>query len=74
MEDPVCGSGQGSIAAYIAKHGLMTGETIEYFAEQGLEIQRPGSVTAKARLGNDGQWTIQVGGQAVTVIKGEIVI
>jgi PhzF family phenazine biosynthesis protein len=74
LEDPVCGSGQGSIAAYIAKHGLMTGETIEYFAEQGLEIQRPGSVSVKAQLEKDGRWTVQVGGQAVTVIKGEMAV
>lgn len=73
-EDPVCGSGQGSIAAYIAKYSLLAGKTFEYLAEQGTEVQRPGTVTVKATLEETGRWTIQVGGQAVTVMSGEIFI
>jgi PhzF family phenazine biosynthesis protein len=74
LEDPVCGSGQGSIAAYIAKQGLIAGKNIEYLSEQGIEIQRPGSVSVKAQLEKDDRWTIQVGGQAVTVVKGDIIL
>lgn len=74
LEDPVCGSGQGCIAAYIARYGLISGRQFEYLAEQGLEIQRPGSVTVKAQLSEGRNWVIQVGGQAVTVLEGEMVL
>jgi PhzF family phenazine biosynthesis protein len=73
-EDPVCGTGNGSVAAYIAKHGLMPGERFEYLAEQGSEVQHPGTVVVRAESGKSGKWTIQVGGQAVTVVAGEILI
>jgi PhzF family phenazine biosynthesis protein len=73
-EDPVCGTGNGAVAAYIAKHALMSGEKLEYLAEQGLEVQRPGTVLVKAERQNNGGWRIQVGGQAVTVLEGEIQI
>jgi PhzF family phenazine biosynthesis protein len=73
-EDPVCGTGNGAVAAYMAKHALMSGEKLEYLAEQGLEIQRPGTVVVKAEREKNGKWKIQVGGQAVTVLEGEIQI
>jgi PhzF family phenazine biosynthesis protein len=71
-EDPVCGTGNGSVAAYIAKYGLKPGEGFEYRAEQGAEILRPGTVVVRGERGKRGNWTIQVGGQAVTVLAGEI--
>jgi PhzF family phenazine biosynthesis protein len=73
-EDPVCGTGNGAVAAYIAKYALMPGEKFVYQAEQGLEIQRPGTVIVKAQRGKNRRWEIQVGGQAVTVLEGEIQI
>lgn len=73
-EDPVCGTGNGAVAAYIAKYALMSGEKLEYRAEQGLEIQRPGTVIVKAERKKNRGWKIMVGGQAVTVLEGEIQI
>jgi PhzF family phenazine biosynthesis protein len=65
VEDPVCGSGNGSVAAYIARH-LRPGESrFAYRAEQGIEILRPGTVIAEV----EGS-AIRIGGQAVTVIQG----
>ena len=65
IEDPVCGSGNGSVAAYIARH-LRPGENrFAYRAEQGIEIQRPGTVIAEVEDGR-----IRIGGQAVTAIQG----
>jgi len=74
LEDPVCGSGNGSVAGYIAKHGLLPGIRFDYVAEQGSEIQRPGLVTVKAQLHEDGKWSVQVGGYAVKVLEGEILL
>lgn len=43
-EDPVCGSGNGSVAAYLAKHRHAGEATGSYLAEQGVEIGRDGLV------------------------------
>jgi PhzF family phenazine biosynthesis protein len=71
MEDPVCGSGNGSVAAYIARH-LRAGEaSFAYHAEQGIEIERPGRVIAEVARAAD-RTIVKIGGQAVTVIEGRI--
>lgn len=73
LEDPVCGTGNGSIAAYIAKHQLMSGDRFDYVAEQGYEVSRPGLVTVRAQLSSAG-WSIQIGGQAVSVLEGTLAL
>ena len=67
-EDPVCGSGNGCVAIYMATHEILGGPR-EYEAEQGIEIGRDGRVRVRV-LENDGAFTPQVGGQAVTVLEG----
>jgi len=69
-EDPVCGSGNGSVAAYIAKHDLLPGNNIHYLAEQGEEIARKGKVWVDITKSDSQATVIQVGGQAVKVIDG----
>jgi PhzF family phenazine biosynthesis protein len=66
-EDPVCGSGNISVAAFLRQAGLLkeTGDT--YTASQGRELGRDGRVRIKVT-----PEAIQLGGQAVTVIEGEI--
>jgi PhzF family phenazine biosynthesis protein len=65
VEDPVCGSGNGSVAAYIARH-LKTGEaSFAYRSEQGIEMGRPGQVIAEV----EGS-AVRIGGRAVTVLEG----
>lgn len=63
-EDPVCGSGNGAVAAYRLNLG-QTGEGDGYTASQGREVGRDGSITI--RYAADG---IHVGGRAVTVVEG----
>lgn len=72
VEDPVCGSGNGSVAAYIARHSLMGEGPVSYWAEQGKEVMRPGRVLAAFSPSGSGEWEIRVGGQAVKVMEGEI--
>lgn len=68
-EDPVCGSGNATVAAYLAKTGML-GEVGEaYVASQGTEIGRDGEVFVRVR---DGGRHIEIGGRAVTVIDGHI--
>jgi PhzF family phenazine biosynthesis protein len=71
-EDPVCGSGNGSVAAYIA--GTALGDsTFDYEAAQGAEVCRPGRVWVQCRPSKTGL-EIKVGGTAVCVMKGHICV
>jgi PhzF family phenazine biosynthesis protein len=63
-EDPVCGSGNGAVAAYRLGAGQL-GELSHYTASQGRQIGRDGQVQVTIR-GKD----IHVGGQCVTCISG----
>ncbi|MFH2002423.1 MAG: PhzF family phenazine biosynthesis protein [Planctomycetota bacterium] len=73
-EDPVCGSGNGSVAAYIAKHAMLAGDPIHYVAEQGEEVGRKGRVWVDITNSIQAGPVIQVGGQAVRVIEGVLEI
>jgi len=75
FEDPVTGSANGCIAAFIAKHALLAAEdgAISYIAEQGTEMGQPGRVRAAVRGAGD-DMTVRVGGHAVTVLRGELLL
>ncbi|NJN36641.1 MAG: PhzF family phenazine biosynthesis protein [Nitrospiraceae bacterium] len=63
-EDPVCGSGNGAVAAYRRWSG--SGDS-DYAASQGREIGRDGVIGVRYE-GED----IHVGGSCVTVIEGTV--
>ncbi|MEC9197971.1 MAG: PhzF family phenazine biosynthesis protein [Pseudomonadota bacterium] len=65
-EDPVCGSGNGSIAAYRLMRGQIA-EGAEYTATQGKCVGRAGHIYISI---HDSR--IFVGGQAVTTVSGQI--
>jgi PhzF family phenazine biosynthesis protein len=69
-EDPVCGSGNGSVAAYVGKHCLLGQGEVSYQAEQGIEIKRPGRIHARFIPGEPPK--VKIGGQAVKVIEGKL--
>jgi PhzF family phenazine biosynthesis protein len=62
-EDPVCGSGNGCVAALIRRDGILKVRT--YVARQGRCLGRDGQVTVEF----DGN-TIWLGGHAVTCVEG----
>jgi PhzF family phenazine biosynthesis protein len=68
-EDPVTGSANASLPTYLARHNLLERTGREYVASQGTELGRDGRVHVRV-LDDDG--FAEVGGQAVTVIEGEI--
>jgi PhzF family phenazine biosynthesis protein len=71
-EDPVCGSGNGSVAVHLARHLYQERPTFFYKAEQGLEIHRSGILhLCVERSEENGSLTIQLGGQAVKVMEGQ---
>lgn len=63
-EDPVCGSGNGCVAALVRRAGLLASDS--YVARQGGCLGRAGRV--EIRFEKDGP--IWVGGQAVTCVEG----
>src|SRR5438034_900077 len=62
-EDPVCGSGNGCVAALVRRDGALKTQT--YVASQGRRLGRDGQVTVEF----DGT-TIWLGGRAVTCVEG----
>ncbi|MCB1568994.1 MAG: PhzF family phenazine biosynthesis protein [Xanthomonadales bacterium] len=67
-EDPVTGSVNASIGAYLRDAGrLAVGD--HYLASQGRELDRDGHV--EVRIADDGVW---IGGQSVTVVDGSITL
>jgi PhzF family phenazine biosynthesis protein len=69
-EDPVCGSGNGCVGAYLARASGAR-QPLVYRAEQGIEIGRAGRAEVRVEPEGDG-WRVQVGGTAVTVVEGEL--
>jgi PhzF family phenazine biosynthesis protein len=67
-EDPVCGSGNGSVAAYRLATGAMANGD-NYTASQGREMGRDGVVRVAYREGG-----IHVGGCCITAISGTVEI
>jgi len=66
-EDPVCGSGNGCVAAFIQRDKLLVRNS--YTAAQGGFLQRDGRV--EVRFSADS--AIWIGGHAVTCIEGSLV-
>ena len=65
-EDPVCGSGNGCVAALVRRDNLV--DRTSYVASQGRCLQRNGRV--EVRFADDGIW---IGGSAVTCVDGTLV-
>jgi PhzF family phenazine biosynthesis protein len=67
-EDPVTGSANAALPAYLARHGLLDRTGREYVASQGTALGRDGRVHVRVL---DGSGRAEIGGQAVTVLVGE---
>jgi trans-2,3-dihydro-3-hydroxyanthranilate isomerase len=69
-EDPATGSAAGPLACHLCRHGLVDwGSEIEI--TQGVELDRPSKLYARAD-GSDGTIEkVEVGGRAVVVARGE---
>ena len=66
-EDPVCGSGNASVAAYLVHTGVIREIGSDYMARQGMAIGRAGQVAVRVS-GND----IRIGGSAITCIDSRL--
>jgi PhzF family phenazine biosynthesis protein len=68
-EDPVTGSANAALPAYLARYGLLGQTGRKYVAGQGTAIGRDGRVYVRVL---DDAGRAEIGGQAVTVVDGEI--
>jgi trans-2,3-dihydro-3-hydroxyanthranilate isomerase len=72
-EDPATGSAAGPLACHLARHGrILFGEEIEI--TQGVEIGRPSTLYARVQGSRARIETVEVGGVAVIVGRGEFEI
>ena len=65
-EDPVCGSGNGCVAAMIRRHGVL--HVSQYVASEGRCLGRDGRVEVEY----EDPGTMWLGGKAVTCVDGSI--
>jgi len=65
-EDPVCGSGNGSVAVFQRERGLLPAEGGDYVAAQGRCVGRDGRVAVKV----DAAGKVSIGGACVTCVDG----
>ncbi len=72
LEDPFTGSATGGMAAYLWHHGLI--EHPKFIAEQGHWMNRPGQATVEVVGPRDDIETVKIGGSAVTVLRGELIL
>ncbi len=72
FEDPYTGSAAGAMGAYIVRYGLLPGPTI--LAEQGHIIGRPGTGVLEIVGSPAGIESVKVGGEAVRVMEGQLLL
>jgi PhzF family phenazine biosynthesis protein len=70
-EDPVCGSGNAAVGAYLAATGRLADAGERYRASQGRELGRDGVV--HVHVAPDVP-AVEIGGTAVTVIDGTLAL
>ena len=71
-EDPFTGSATGGMAAFLWHYGVL--DSPSFIAEQGHWLGRPGQAQVEVVGPRDAIQTVKVGGPAVTVIRGELVL
>jgi PhzF family phenazine biosynthesis protein len=69
-EDPVCGSGNGSVAAFQWERGLLPSGGTDYVAAQGRCVGRDGRV----KVNVDANGKVRVGGSCVTCVEGSLTL
>ncbi len=75
-EDPVTGSANGPLGVYLFQQGYLSsaGDTIAITGEQGDAINRKGRVTIELSVENKEVKAVRIGGRAVTLMTGDMVV
>lgn len=69
-EDPVCGSGNASVAAFQWARGLLPAGGTAYVAGQGRRVGRDGRVKVQV----DAYGQVRVGGSCITCVEGQLAL
>jgi trans-2,3-dihydro-3-hydroxyanthranilate isomerase len=72
IEDPYTGSATGGMGAYLWRYNLIEKPT--FIAEQGHWMGRPGEGFVEVVGPRDDIETVKVGGAAVAILKGELIL
>lgn len=73
LEDPATGTANGALGAYLVKNIAVRGlSPITIIAEQGYAVNRPSEIIVEVHFSGTEVKAIKVGGNAITVIEGEI--
>jgi PhzF family phenazine biosynthesis protein len=67
-EDPVCGSGNAAVGAFLSVSSLLARTGRAYVAAQGMQVGRDGRVAVRVIAPDH----VEIGGTAVTVVDGSI--
>jgi PhzF family phenazine biosynthesis protein len=70
-EDPVTGSANAAIGAFLLAHGALKAVGANYRASQGREIGRDGYVDVRVEENTGEVW---IGGQSVTCVDGVLAL
>lgn len=72
-EDPATGSAAGCAAAWMVAYGVAKPDE-RVLIEQGVEMKRPSRVFVRAGRAHDKVVNVRVGGNAVEVLRGEVLL
>jgi trans-2,3-dihydro-3-hydroxyanthranilate isomerase len=74
QEDPATGSNAGCLGAYLMKWGVLPTKQnpTTFIIEQGYEVKKPSKIFVEVYHESGIPTRLRVGGQAVTVIEGEL--
>lgn len=74
-EDPATGSASGPLAAYLVRHGLVTGEgELRAISEQGTKMGRQSFIHLRVRVSGGEPTSIEIGGSVVPVLTGTLTL
>jgi trans-2,3-dihydro-3-hydroxyanthranilate isomerase len=75
-EDPVTGSAHGPLAVHLYENGFLEpqGGRCVFQGEQGDPIGRKGRVTVELTVDNNKAVAVRIGGNAVTVLHGQMLV
>jgi trans-2,3-dihydro-3-hydroxyanthranilate isomerase len=75
VEDPATGSASGALGCYLVRHGLVTGDDARKIVSlQGVAMRRPSRIHIAVDSRGDEIVNVKVGGTAVLVARGELLV
>ena len=75
VEDPATGIASGPLGCYLVKHGVVTGDAARRIvSHQGVAMGRPSRIHIAIEGTRDAITQVKVGGEAVLVARGELLV